>query len=126
LKPGAMTVHPMAFSFLRRDANELFFPTVHIHDGTVHPKADFDHTLYCQPHHDHHLALGRTWQESAGPASGFMQVDKTKGVIEADQHCYQRQLHANCPIAIRFSKSVDSYLSGLRGRLKAGRTANKR
>jgi hypothetical protein len=97
LKPGAMTVHPMAFSFLRRDANTLFFPTVHIHDGKVHPKADFDHTLYCQPHQDHHLALGRAWKESDGPANRFVQVDKTKGVIEADQHCYQCKLHGQLP-----------------------------
>jgi hypothetical protein len=26
-----------------------------------------------------------------------MQVDKTKGVIEADQHCYQSQLHGQLP-----------------------------
>ena len=29
LKPGAMTVHPMAFSFPRQNTNTLFFPTVH-------------------------------------------------------------------------------------------------
>src|SRR5258708_5331771 len=47
LKPGAISirVHPMAFSFLRRDPHTLFFPTVHIHDGNVHPEADFDPTL---------------------------------------------------------------------------------
>jgi hypothetical protein len=97
LKPGAMTVHPMAFSFIRRDAKTLFFPTVHIHDGTVHSKAKFDHTLYCQPHHDHHFALGRSWKESSGPASAFMKVDKAKGLIESDQHCYQCQLRGNLP-----------------------------
>jgi hypothetical protein len=62
LKPGAMTVHPMAFSFPRRDVSTLFFPTVHIHDGKVHTKADFDHALYCQPHGHHYLALGDTWE----------------------------------------------------------------
>src|SRR5205807_9271838 len=39
LKPGAMTVHPMAFSFPRKDPVTLFFPTVHIHDGKVHKDA---------------------------------------------------------------------------------------
>jgi hypothetical protein len=34
----------MAFEFEREDASELFFPTVHIHDGDFHPLADFDHT----------------------------------------------------------------------------------
>lgn len=97
LKPGAMTVHPMAFSFIRRDATTLFFPTVHIHDGTVHSKAKFDHTLYCQPHRDHHFALGQDWTESSGPASRFMRVNGAKGVIEADQHCYKRELRGNLP-----------------------------
>jgi hypothetical protein len=41
-------VHPMAFVFPRRDPDVLFFPTVHIHDGEVHERATFDHTLYLQ------------------------------------------------------------------------------
>src|SRR6266566_7558937 len=49
LKPGAMTIHPMAFSFPRQNTNALFFLTVHIHDGKVHSKAGFDHNLFCQP-----------------------------------------------------------------------------
>jgi hypothetical protein len=93
LKPGAMTIHPMAFSFPRRDATTLFFPTVHIHDGKVHEKADFDHALYCQPHGDEHLSLGRDWAESAKLAGSFMRMEQAKGLIEAKQHCYKRELH---------------------------------
>jgi hypothetical protein len=48
LKPGRTEVHPMAFAFPRRNTAELFFPTVHVHDGTVAPEARFDHCLYCQ------------------------------------------------------------------------------
>jgi hypothetical protein len=55
LKPGAMTVHPMAFSFPRRDLQTIFFPTVHIHDGKLHEKAQFDHEIYCQPRPDERL-----------------------------------------------------------------------
>ncbi len=40
--------HPMAFEFPRRDPSQLFFPTVHVHDGKVHETAHFDHSLYCQ------------------------------------------------------------------------------
>jgi len=36
---------------------------VHIHDGKVHKKADFDHVLYCQPFGDQHLALGANWRK---------------------------------------------------------------
>ena len=45
---GGRTPHPMAFDFPRRDTSGLFFPTVHVHDGLVHPTAHFDHELYCQ------------------------------------------------------------------------------
>lgn len=41
-------VHPMAFTFRTREPSSLFFPTVHVHDGAVHPHAHFDHTLYGQ------------------------------------------------------------------------------
>jgi hypothetical protein len=40
-------IHPMALSFPTREPKNLFFPTVHIHDGSVHETALFDHTLYC-------------------------------------------------------------------------------
>jgi len=48
LKPGAKQIHPMAFEFPRRNIDQMFFPTVHIHDGKVDVKAHFDHSLYCQ------------------------------------------------------------------------------
>lgn len=41
-------VHPMALEFATRAPDRLFFPTVHIHDGKVHPREDFDHVLYFQ------------------------------------------------------------------------------
>jgi hypothetical protein len=46
--PAPRKYHPMAFELPRRDPSRLFFPTVHVHDGKVHPRAEFDHTLYCQ------------------------------------------------------------------------------
>lgn len=41
-------VHPMGIRFRTRSPSRLYFPTVHVHDGEVHPTADFDHTLYWQ------------------------------------------------------------------------------
>ena len=41
-------IHPMAFSFPRRDPGALFFPTVHVHDGQVKETASYDHMLFCQ------------------------------------------------------------------------------
>lgn len=48
LEPGDVKVHPMAFTFPSREIERLFFPTVHLHDGRFHTKADFDHALYWQ------------------------------------------------------------------------------
>lgn len=48
LRPGAGTLHPMAFRFPRRDSARVFFPTMHVHDGTVAATAGFDHCLYVQ------------------------------------------------------------------------------
>jgi hypothetical protein len=95
LKPGAQRIHPMAFSFPRRDEKTVFFPTVHIHDGKVHSHAHFDHALFCQPFGEQHLALGAKWAESNRHAGGFMDMSKAQGIIEANQHCYKRELRGN-------------------------------
>jgi hypothetical protein len=91
LKSGEMKVHPMAFSFPRQKAKALFFPTVHIHDGKVHAKAHFDHALFCQPTQDERPAI-QAWKESRGHPTSFMQVNKTKGIVVADQHCYKKEM----------------------------------
>src|SRR6266404_3789572 len=96
LKPGAMTVHPMAFSFPRQNINALFFPTVHIHDGKVHSKAGFDHTLFCQPTPEQRPAI-EEWQESYTHPTRFMRIDQTRRIILPDQHCYKREMHGSLP-----------------------------
>jgi hypothetical protein len=48
LKPGAKSIHPIAFEFPSREPEKLFFPTLHIHNGRVESKVKFDHILYCQ------------------------------------------------------------------------------
>jgi hypothetical protein len=107
LKKDAHNFHPMAFAFPRADPGKLFFPTVHIHDGRVHPEADFDHALYAQFPDDGRPAgcqpgsppgwwqIGRrksneacTWRESEGHAGQFMKVDDAKGLVDASAHCY--------------------------------------
>src|SRR5712672_21954 len=91
LKPGALKVHPMAFSFPRRLSKTLFFPTVHIHDGKVHEKAHFDHSLYSQPTHDERPRT-QGWEESYSHPANFMQMTKVKDVVLADQHCYKKEM----------------------------------
>jgi hypothetical protein len=64
---------------------------VHIHDGKIHENAEFDHTLYCQlTGGDRSQAL--QFRESPQPANMFMKVKKIEGLIEPDEHCYQRKI----------------------------------
>jgi hypothetical protein len=91
LKPGAKRVHPMAFEFPRSKPKWLFFPTVHIHDGKLHAKAEFHHTLYCQAGEQESMRLA-DWEESAQPAGMFLDVKKSQGLIDANGHVYRRRM----------------------------------
>jgi len=90
LKKGAGHIHPMAFEFPTAQPNSLFFPTVHIHDGKVHDRAGFDHTLYCQRHNAMNSLM--QWMESPRTASSFMNIQKTAGIVLANDHVYRRRL----------------------------------
>jgi hypothetical protein len=94
VKDKTKHVHPMAFEFPRADAKQLFFPTVHIHDGKVHGKAHFDHYLFCQQGEDEQLPLLK-WTESTQLARSFMKVAQAKGLVLPDAHCYQLRLSGN-------------------------------
>jgi hypothetical protein len=91
LKSGEHKVHPMAFTFPTRHPEKLFFPTVHIHDGKVHPEEDFDHALYCQVARTGLFAMTR-WDESEGLAKSFTNPEKAKHLIAPDHHVFRRNL----------------------------------
>lgn len=80
-------VHPMAFEMPVREPGRAFFPTVHVHDGEVHPEAPFDHSLYVQGVATPDVADG--WIRSSSPASGFMAVERTEGLVRGDEHCFR-------------------------------------
>jgi hypothetical protein len=96
LKSGESKIHPMAFSFPRAQPEELFFPTVHIHDGRVHERAKFDHVLYCQRGGADQFTL-LDWDESFRPAASFMQLNKAKDILDGAGHCYKRVLTGTLP-----------------------------
>jgi len=96
LKSGESKIHPMAFSFPRANPAELFFPTVHIHDGKVHERAKFDHVLYCQRGAADQFSL-LDWDESFRPAASFMQLNKAKEILDGAEHCYKRILTGTLP-----------------------------
>jgi hypothetical protein len=65
LNPTATTVHPMVFKFPMADKNQLFFPTVHIHDGQVHSLEKFNHVLYFQPDEYQLNSIPYRWTEAS-------------------------------------------------------------
>jgi hypothetical protein len=72
------TPHPMAFEFPTRLSSQLFFPTVHIHDGQIHSKEEFDHTLYFQGDESNHGT------QSEGMAKNFVDITRTQGVVRGE------------------------------------------
>ncbi len=79
-KTKRQSVHPMAFTFPRRDPHALFFPTVHIHDGHVAPKARFDHQLYAQASPLLDALVG--WAPSNGPLGERVDVGRARGLVD--------------------------------------------
>jgi hypothetical protein len=64
----------------------LFFPTVHIHDGKIHEKAGFDHSLFCQVASD----PPTRWDESEHLADQFVKVKETQGIVDGNAHVYRK------------------------------------
>lgn len=90
LKRGNSEVHPMAFTFPSAVTGTVFFPTLHIHDGEVHAKEEFDHTLYLQGTAAN-LARGG-WHESPGLAVTKVSCGLTHGMIRPEMHVYQQRM----------------------------------
>ena len=96
-------VHPMAFSFPSAVPQSLFFPTLHIHDGEIHAKAGFDHTLYAQGSG----IKARDWTESPGIAVQFVKCGLTEGMVSPGHHVYRRQMRgllANGDVLLKSGK----------------------
>jgi len=96
LKAGRQEVHPMCFAFPRGDTSKLFFPTLHIHDGKIHEKEDFDHELFAQGNGEQ-MPDVLNWEESRGWAGQFMKTERTAGILQNDGHVYRRGLQADLP-----------------------------
>lgn len=87
------TIHPMAFVFPRRDPRTLFFPTLHVHDGAVHPAAEFDHQLYCQP--DPITAASFTWRKSSDVLGTFVDASKAQSLIDPEAPAFMHSILGN-------------------------------
>ena len=106
LAAGSLKPHPMAFEFQSADDN-LFFPTIHIHDGEIHESEEFDHILYMQ-----HAGLdSRVYgyvnsdveDKSTGlirskhAASDFCQIDTSAGLIDGKLLLHRKIIRGNLP-----------------------------
>jgi len=104
LAAGSLKPHPMAFEF-QSENDDLFFPTVHIHDGEVHESEEFDHVLYMQ-----HAGLdskvygyenSNVEDKSTGlirskyAASQFCDLDKSFGLINGDLLVHRKIMRGN-------------------------------
>ena len=100
LKELAGKPHPIAFRFKSSLKRKIFFPTIHIHDGEVHQRESFDHTLYVQNQRLDALA-GRYknstvvdrntgWIRSYQTASRFTKIEKTEGMVQKDQLVHRK------------------------------------
>ncbi len=109
-RPGVQSVHPMALEFVSRAPDDVFFPTVHIHDGRVHEIADFDHDLYCQLPETHRLRApsdegdGMGWMHdsddwtcSYAGARIHVDVARAAGLVEGDAPVLLRRMHGAFP-----------------------------
>lgn len=85
-------VHPIAFKFPTRLTDSVYFPTLHIHDGSLPSKAKFDHMLFCQAPPDYEPSLG-DWHRSFDVASEFIDIPASLGVVDPNRFCWQKGLN---------------------------------
>lgn len=100
LQPGGepRDVHPIAYRYPAERPGELFFPTVHLHDGgPAHPRADFDHILYSQPFREHSIDDEDFWRFGAILPREVMDVGRTKGLIAGDRRIGRLVLEGEYP-----------------------------
>ena len=108
LAAGSLKPHPMALEFsTQTDNQEIFFPTIHIHDGEVHQTEQFDHALYMQHAgldskvsdyknynvEDEATGLVRSQQQVAD----FAKFREAAGVLKPDLLLHKKILHGNLP-----------------------------
>lgn len=95
LKGGSHKVHPMGFRFSTRYPDQLFFPTVHVHDGEVCEREKFDHDLYCQSS----TAPGKgPWVKSyIGLGLKIPPHENTKRMVDRNLPGYKLRLSGDLP-----------------------------
>lgn len=95
--PGAPhEVHPMAFDFPTRQPGRLFFPCIHVHDGSVHAEAEFDHHLYAQVPQAH-ATHDAGWERSLGVLGEFLTDHANHGLVSSTAFGWTKRLAGVLP-----------------------------
>lgn len=123
----ATKIEPMALEFPRRDPATLFFPTVHVHDGVVHARADFDHNLFFQlaadddgdRHDEPQVAVGarvRGTASSHQAAREFTSPLRARGLLDEARPIWMTRLAGALPNHDAFvlgARAADAELEAL-------------
>jgi hypothetical protein len=107
LKELSGSPHPIALEFDSRLPDRLFFPTVHIHDGSVHEKDTFDHVLYAQASafdarvgdYEGPSSIDRQtgFVRSQGTIGGFADAARAQGLLAPDLLVHKLSLRGLLP-----------------------------
>ncbi len=107
LKELSGSPHPIAFEFDSRLDGTIYFPTVHIHDGSVHEKDDFDHALYLQTaafdsrvsdYDGPDSVDGKTgFVRSRDAAKSFMEAARSQGMLDPDLLVHKVTMKGSLP-----------------------------
>lgn len=114
LRPGKemQRVHPIAYRYPAEDPEELFFPTVHVHDGGgADPEAHFDHELYAQRDWSG-TSRCADWDVGALPPGRVMDVGRSHGLLAPDVPLRRARLIGDYP-------NAEVVLSAGGGRMRA-------
>ena len=80
----------MALRFQTRTPKQLYFPTTHVHNGRVEPRAGFDHHLYWQARQGAQAEASD--QTTSIPAATHMDLTRTKGLIDGQLPVFLRRV----------------------------------
>lgn len=102
-KPHPKTVHPMALEFPRRHTDRLFFPTVHLHDDTLHSEDNYDHLLFWQTKGDNaarldpKISVGLESTTSEGRVGDIVDIERAAGLVDGETPVQRRSLKGRLP-----------------------------
>ena len=124
LRPGQdmQKVHPIAYRYPADRLQELFFPTVHVHDGGyADPRAGFDHELYAQGNWSTPRP-GMPWEVGRELPGRVVDMKRSRGIVAPDVALRRERLrgkYSNADIVVLGSEGE------LRAEVRAVRTGSR-